>query len=222
MNRLEVQALLDLPEPLPAGEELLWLDRPRWQQIAVRVCHLRLIGAYFALLSLWRGGQAYAEGGAAAAFDALASGLPLIAVVVGLAVGFAWLVARTTVYAITTRRTLLRIGVALSLTINVPHRLVNGAAVRAFADGSGDIPLVLAPGNRLGYAVLWPHARPWRLGRPEPMLRAVPEALKVARILADAVAAYDPDIRTHAVAVPVAPRPATLAPVPSAGEANLT
>ena len=33
-------------------------------------------------------------------------------------------------------------------------------------------------------SALWPHARPWRLQQPEPMLRAVPDAARVAAILA--------------------------------------
>ena len=42
----------------------------------------------------------------------------------------------------------------------------------------------------LGYALLWPHARPWRLSQPEPMLRAVPEAQDVAAILAEATSKH--------------------------------
>lgn len=215
MSSHEVQALLDLPEPLPADESLLWLDRPRWQQLAVRVCHLPLVAGYFALLSIWRAAHAYDEGGATAAVDAVVGVLPLIAIVIALAVGFAWLCARTSVYAITTRRTLLRIGIAFSITINVPHRVVDRAAVRTYADGSGDIPLTLRTGNRLGYAVLWPHARPWHLRQPMPMLRAVPNALKVAKILADAVAALDADVRTEPLGVREQPRVPTLDVLPS-------
>ena len=40
-----------------------------------------------------------------------------------------------------------------------------------------------------GYALLWPHARPWRYRSPEPMLRAVPDAQAVAARLTRACAA---------------------------------
>ena len=33
---------------------------------------------------------------------------------------------------------------------------------------------------------LWPHARPWRVSRPEPMLRCVPDAAGVAQLLSQA------------------------------------
>jgi hypothetical protein len=38
--------------------------------------------------------------------------------------------------------------------------------------------------------MMWPYVRPWKMGRPEPMLRAVREPDRVARILADALAAH--------------------------------
>ena len=52
------------------------------------------------------------------------------------------------------------------------------------SDGSGDIPLALTPGNRIAWMLLWPHVRPWRMLKPEPTLRAIPDAADVAAILA--------------------------------------
>ena len=43
----------------------------------------------------------------------------------------------------------------------------------------------------LGYLLLWPHARPWRFSRPQPMLRALPGVAQVAETLAAAVAAHE-------------------------------
>ncbi|MEX0309059.1 MAG: hypothetical protein AB3N17_02320 [Tateyamaria sp.] len=37
--------------------------------------------------------------------------------------------------------------------------------------------------------MLWPHARPWRFGSTQPALRCIPDAERVARILADAAEA---------------------------------
>ena len=41
----------------------------------------------------------------------------------------------------------------------------------------------------LTFAVLWPHARPWHLSRPQPMLRCIPDAQSVAQMLAAGLAA---------------------------------
>ena len=67
----------------------------------------------------------------------------------------------------------MRIGIALPMTLNLPfaHRS-RRPGCRLHADGSGDIAAALAGGDRIAYLHLWPHARPWQLARPEPMLRA--------------------------------------------------
>ena len=44
----------------------------------------------------------------------------------------------------------------------------------------------------MAYSNLWPHVRPWHLSKPEPMLRDLPKAAQVARLLGDALAAASP------------------------------
>ena len=39
---------------------------------------------------------------------------------------------------------------------------------------------------------MWPHVRPWHLANPQPMLRGVADAQKVAAILARALIDADP------------------------------
>jgi hypothetical protein len=75
------------------------------------------------------------------------------------------------------------------MTVNYPFALVDAAGLRLHADGTGEIPLAMRKGSRLSYLIMWPHARPWRIGKPEPMLRSVPDADNVARILGRALAA---------------------------------
>ncbi len=61
--------------------------------------------------------------------------------------------------------------------------------MRLYPDGSGDIPLLLNGPTRMGFTLLWPHVRPWRLRQVQPMLRAVPDAARVATMLSRALAA---------------------------------
>ena len=42
----------------------------------------------------------------------------------------------------------------------------------------------MAGNDRIAWLQLWPHARPWRLGKPQPMLRCVPQGAQVAKLLA--------------------------------------
>ncbi|MEH3116974.1 MAG: photosynthetic complex putative assembly protein PuhB [Methylorubrum populi] len=181
--------LRGMPGPLPAGERILWRGAPTLSGVLLRAFHARLVMLWFAgaaaLLAL---GAAASEGPA----RALAVAGPTLLVglgALGLLTVLAWLVHRTTVYTLTDRRVVMHVGIALPITLNLPHVRIESADLRLFADGSGDIPLRLPPGERVAYLHLWPHARPWRVSRPEPMLRSVPDARGVAALVARALAA---------------------------------
>jgi hypothetical protein len=178
------------PEPLPAGETVLWQGAPSWLALAERAFHVRHVAIYFAALLIWRIAATLADGGraAAAAISALWILLPALAAV-GVLMALAWLFAATTRYTITSRRVVMQIGVALPTIINIPFRRVAAAALKTYTTGSGDIPLRTLGEDQMAYLLLWPHVRPWRFTRPEPMLRAVPDAARVAEILARAAAA---------------------------------
>lgn len=180
-----------LPERPPQGERILWQGSPDWRALAWRAFHIREVAFYFAALVAAQPLLALLDGGAS---RATLAGMGWIALAGSLAMaclGFiAWLSARGSVYTITSRRLVLRIGVALPITINLPFALVATAGLRLRRDGTGDLPLALNPGERVSYAVLWPHARPWRLSRPEPMLRCVPDAAMVGDVLGRALAAH--------------------------------
>jgi hypothetical protein len=112
------------------------------------------------------------------------------------------------VYSITSRRVLLRHGIAVPLTMNVPYTLVDNAALKNFSDGTGDIALALSRRERVGYLITWPHVRPGRFARPEPSFRALSDAAAAARILGLALAAQSAPAEAAPMAAPVA-TPAT-------------
>jgi hypothetical protein len=173
-------------EDLPHGEHVLWQGRPDWRSLARHAFHVRPVAAYFVLIAAAAGISAQAEGRSATA-ALLPAGLGLLACL--LLCFLAWLSSRTTIYAITTGRVFLRIGMALPIFIDLPLHRIESANLALLQDGCGDLPLALESGSRLAYLHLWPHARPWRLQRPEPMMRSIPEAESVARILAQALGA---------------------------------
>ena len=183
----EAEGLPGLPGPLPVGEVLLWQGAPNFRALA-RSLHVRELAAYFLLLVAIRGVTS-CHGDASALASTV---LPLIGVslaALGLVVLFAWLSSRTTVYSITDRRLVVRYGVALSKALNIPFTMVNNAALRLNADTTGDVTLQLERAERVPYVMLWPHVRPWRFSRAEPMLRAIPDAAMVAQRLSRALAA---------------------------------
>jgi hypothetical protein len=190
VNEHDYEPLPGLPAPLPQGEALLWQGSPCWQALARRALRMRQIAVYFAALAAWCAAAGLSAGTPAG--DITLSMLRLgafAALAVALLALFAWLVARTTLYTITTRRVVMRFGIALPMTLQIPFRMIDAAGLQVWQDGTGDIALTLRAGQRVAYLVLWPHARPWRMTRPAPTLRALPDAASAAQILGRALAA---------------------------------
>ncbi|HIJ64177.1 MAG TPA: PH domain-containing protein [Rhodospirillaceae bacterium] len=177
-----------LPEQPPPGETILWQGSPLWWDLARQVFHVRLVAGYFLLLAVWRCHLRSPGGFDGRVFgSALLSVLPLALLSLALLALLAWLSSRTTVYTITSRRVVMRIGVALPLTVNIPFSVLGSAGLQLRRGGSGDIVLALSCPERIAYSNFWPHVRPWRLRHPEPMLRSIAGATAVAGLLAAAV-----------------------------------
>lgn len=208
----EFEAEPGLPEPLPCGETLLWQGAPAWRPLAREALHLKLLAIYFGLLLAGRAASVLATGGSPArAAIAVAWLLPAALLALGLLALVAWLIARTTLYTVTNRRVVMRIGVVLTVTFNLPFSKVDGATLRRHADGSGDVALKIAAGDRIAWFHLWPHVRPWRVRQTEPMLRGLADAQQVAALLGEALArsaaGADTDADTQAATGASAPRP---------------
>lgn len=199
-NEHGLEPIPGVPGLLPAGETLLWQGKPGWRGLARRALPLRTLVVYFTLLALWRG-VTLTEAGAGMAEATLGASLliALGAVPVALALAYAWLSARGSIYTITSRRLIIQTGIALPVTIGIPFAAIASAGLSRQADGTGDIALRLLPHHRVSWLALWPHTRPWRFARAEPALRALPDAEAVALLLSRALAA--------AAAMPAQPMP---------------
>ena len=159
------------------------------------------------------------DGGTA---GAAAMGVARVALVgaagLGLLCLIAWLTARTTVYSITSRRVVMRMGIVLPMTMNLPFRSIGTAGVKRQSDGTGDIALGISSGDRLAFLHLWPHVRPWRINNPEPSLRSLADPEAASAILGTALAAFaaeNPDVKPAAsklVLFPVGRPAASLSP----------
>jgi hypothetical protein len=174
-----------LPGTPPRGETLLWQGRPDTWRLAVEAFGLWWVMGWFAALILWRGAVGASLGGLP---GALAYGIPYL-MPAALTALIIWLLAlaqaRATLYTVTTHRVAMRIGAALSVTFNVPFAQVTSASLDLRRGGTGTVALALSPGNRLSYLVAWPHVRPWYF-ITQPALRCIPDAERVAQLLADA------------------------------------
>ena len=192
-----------LPERPPEGERILWQGRPDAWALTRDSLNLLWVLGYFLALGLWRFLTLIDQTTLLAAFRAAFPFAILGAVVCALLLTLGVVLARTTVYTITTRRVAMRIGAALTVTLNLPFTQIRNADLTTKRDGTGSIALELLPDStRLSYLVCWPHVRPWVMRRTQPALRCIPEADKVSAILADAAEAR---VNTPTIAEGAAP-----------------
>ncbi len=217
----EFEPQFGLPEVLPAGEKLLWQGSPQWQALAVEVFHARKLAFYFAVILALRAVFVLGDGGSV--FDVVKSWAwlaPMAGIAVGIMLVLARLAARTTVYSITDRRVILRIGIVLTVAYNLPFKRIEAAGLMLRGkDGHGDLPITLKKGEQIAILQLWPHARPWHVVRPQPMLRGLKDAAQVGQILAAAWQASQDEVALPAV-VRSEPRSAASHGVPGMPQAQ--
>ncbi|MDX2013683.1 MAG: photosynthetic complex putative assembly protein PuhB [Myxococcaceae bacterium] len=187
MSDVELEDIPGLPGKLPAGEFVMWQGRPDWKALAFNTFKLPWVATWLMafvglriVAGLQRGEGSEAVMAGSLTFALSAGGLAILAVL-------AWGYARATVYTITSRRVVLRIGVAIPLTINLPFKKLVAADLRSRALGTGDVVLTLAKGERLAWLYLWPHVKALSFSAPRPSLLSVKEPTRVADTLREAV-----------------------------------
>ena len=179
------EPVLGLPEHLPKGEEMLWQGRPDWWVLAKEALVVRWVIGYFVLLAFWRVGTLLDQGPFATIVTAAIPFLACGAVAAGILMGMAYVMARSTVYTITNRRVVMRIGAALTITLNLPFTQIRNAELDLRKSGTGTIALDLDQRTRLSYLVCWPHVRPWSIRKTKPALRCIRDARAVGELLAE-------------------------------------
>ena len=175
-----------LPEKLPEDEHILWQGSPDAWALAQEAYKLRWVAGYFMLLAIWRIGVSSAE------FPfgiAVMHGVPFV--LSGLAACsvlylLATVQARSAVYTLTNKRVAMRIGAALTMTLNLPYTWIGTAKLDAKPSGHGTLAFELIGDTKLSYMMTWPHVRPWRITRTQPALRCIKDAADIAAIFAEA------------------------------------
>ena len=173
-----------LPARPPLGEEILWQGRPASFALARDAYKITWFAGYFVVLAIWRAsiiGNTIGEG-VLVTLPYLGLGLAFCAILYLVAI----IQSRSTLYTVTTARVALRIGAALSVTLNIPFKQVANANLALRQNGTGSIALETMGDTTISYLVCWPHVRPWHLAKTQPMLRCIPDAERVAKLLADA------------------------------------
>ena len=175
-----------LPEALPKDEYIIWQGAPDPWRLAREALGLRWFVVYFVLLAIWRVGVSSAEYPLG---TALLHAVPFVVaglVACAILYAIAYVQAKSTVYTLTNKRVAMRIGAALTMTLNLPYVCIGTAKLDLKSSGHGTLAFELIGETRLSYLMTWPHVRPWHVARTQPALRCIPEAEAVARQFADA------------------------------------
>jgi hypothetical protein len=191
-----------LPDHLPDGERLIWQGKPDWKRLAINAFHVRKVALYFAAIIAGQGALRLFGGASWAEVLEAVPGL------VGLGIAscailllLAYASAKTTRYTLTSKRALMKVGIALPVIINLPYRQVDGVSFAKTGQGCGTIVFKTGGETRLAYLLLWPHAKPWRLSKPQPAFRDIPDVETVASRLAFVVGGQIPLDETQQTAV---------------------
>ena len=90
----------------------------------------------------------------------------------------------------------MRIGAALTMTLNLPYGRIGTARLDLKRSGYGTLAFELLDDVRFSYLMTWPHMRPWYMARTQPALRCIPDAAQVAEIFAEAaeIRASQPEV----------------------------
>jgi len=178
----EWEAAPGLPSALPPGERVVWQGAPDWRSLAVHAFHVRKVALYFALMLAVQAINLTAPEGQVDWKPWVVAG-SLYTLALALLLGTAWMSARSTLYTLTNKRVVMRIGIVLTLTFNLPFKRIAGASLKPQAKGMGDIALALNPEDRIGWAHLWPHQRAWYITQPQPTMRCVHDSQQVGEQL---------------------------------------
>jgi hypothetical protein len=186
-HEYEFEPQFGLPERLPSGEFIVWQGSPGVGALASSAFHIKKLLVYFAVLVVACAWPSLEEGaGVMAVLLSIKWIAPLALIGLGSVWMLAYMTSRTTVYTLTNKRMVMRLGIVFTVSFNLPLKQVAAADVRMLQDGFGDITLSLKGSDRIAWIHLWPSVRPWKIEKPEPTLRAIPRVQEVSVKLREA------------------------------------
>jgi hypothetical protein len=178
-----------LPERPPEGEVILWQGQPNWLRLSIDSLNVWWVLGYFIFLFVWR---FISVSDLMPIYQAVLVSLPFLAlalIVTLLLMLVGYIQANATVYTITNKRVVMRIGAALTVTLNLPFTEIENAAIASSSNDFGTIVIDTKQTTKFSFLVLWPHARAWHFKKPQPSLKCIPNAAEVAEILSNAAKA---------------------------------
>ena len=149
-HEYEFEPQFGLPERLPSDESIVWQGSPDVGALASSAFHIKKLAIYFAVLIAACAWPALEEGaGVMAVLMSIKWIAPLALIGLGSVWMLAYLTSRTTVYTLTNKRIVMRLGIVFTVSFNLPLKQVAAADVRMLNNGFGD--------NHFGFEGFRPH-----------------------------------------------------------------
>mgnify|MGYP001213734411 CR=1 FL=1 len=183
---------IDKPPPkdvlsiIPEDENVIWHGRPDLRRFSISALGLRYLILYLLVVSLT---TFFSNYGNLSLSIFLQMMFPYViccclAAIIMVMIGISQVIP--TVYVITSKRIIIKSGLALIFMLNVPFDKVANIDKKVFNDGCGDISFKLIGNKRIPFFAGWPSVRPWYFNNPEPTFRCISDVDVVSFKLANA------------------------------------
>ena len=176
----------DILSIIPKDEKIIWYGRPDLRRFCLSALGLKYIIFYLIIIFF---SIIYARSGdfnfikiTQVLFPYLISSF--LAVLLLIIIGISQVLP--TIYVITSKRVIIRSGLALIFMLNVPFDKIASIDKKQYSDGSGNISFKLMGNKRVPFFAGWPSVRPWHFNNPEPTLRCISDVDIVALKLSEA------------------------------------
>jgi len=189
MYKIDKTPPKDVLSVIPENEEVIWHGRPNLRRFSLSALGLRYLMLYLLIISITTFSSNF---GNLTLLLFLQMMFPYIiscclAGIILVMIGISQVIP--TVYVITSKRIIIKSGLALIFMLNVPFDKVANIDKKVFNDGCGDISFKLIGNKRIPFFAGWPSVRPWYFNDPEPTFRCIPDVDVVAFKLTSAAQA---------------------------------
>ena len=183
---LKFEPVNGLPEKLPPGEKILWQGKPTLMLLAWHSFGVKLATLYVVIAMIYQSALSLSATTEASLVPVLVFYLLIWFLASSLLYLLAHFQRTSTIYTVTDKRVVLKIGAALPITYNIPFKQISSVDLKSYGV-KGSIAISLLGDNKISYLSCWPHVRPWHFSKPCPSLLFLDNIEEVSQIIKKAM-----------------------------------
>lgn len=176
----------DILSVIPKDEVIIWHGRPDLRRFCLTAIGIKYILVYLIIITCSIIYTRYGDFNLITFLQVLVPYLLscCLAIMLLVIVGISQVLP--TVYVITSKRVIIKSGLALIFMLNVPFDKIASIDKNHYSDGSGNISFKLISKKRVPFFASWPSVRPWYFSNPEPAFRCIADVDVIALKLSEA------------------------------------